>query len=464
MVPLRDEAGISLGTDQLPKLFTATLVGSLIASPLSSSFLSSGKEATIRQLYSLIGLILVAFYVLYLVSSFEPTGSFHQSVKMAFYVFLNVENLVVISALWARAADTFNADSSRRLFGFISAAATSGQLAGSLITVLVSKGSRKSSGSQPLYGLVFLSAIFMFLAAFFSVRIQRFSSKERPAFESMDPKPRSVSVSQLFTSILLITRSNYLLLLCLYLTMTYVVGSLMYFQRSLVVAASITDSNERTAFFAQVYSLSAVAIIVLQLLATGRLLSLLGISFALSCFPISCAALIGGVAHFPSTSSLAAAEVTRKILGYVLVRPAREVLFTVVSREEKYHCKLLIDSVLQRLGDSLAAAMFELLDVRLKLGQEGVAVAGFMMCIVWLIGSASLGSSFRWLSDPAASIQFLTAAAAQEDISLSIPLTQQSNLASVATAERVTAPTTYTLAVGTSSPSRRDRETKIERV
>jgi AAA family ATP:ADP antiporter len=225
------------------------------------------------------------------------------------------------------------------------------------------------------------------------------------------------------------------------------VGSLMYFQRSLVVAASIKDSNERTAFFAQVYSLSALAVIALQLLATGRLLSLLGISFALSCFPISCAALIGGIANFPSTSSLAAAEVTRKILGYVLVRPAREVLFTAVSREEKYHCKILIDSVLQRLGDSLAAGMFEILDVRLRLGQEGVAVAGVMMCLVWLIGSISLGTSFRWLTAPAASLQSLTQ---EGDLSL-FPL--QSNLSSV-----VTTPATFSLAVGTSSPSKRDRE------
>ena len=51
----------------------------------------------------------------------------------------------------------------------------------------------------------------------------------------------------------------------------------------------------------------------------------------------------------------------RKLLGYALVRPAREVLFTVVSREEKYKAKLTIDAVVQRLGDTVAALMFEVL-------------------------------------------------------------------------------------------------------
>lgn len=38
-----------------------------------------------------------------------------------------------------------------------------------------------------------------------------------------------------------------------------------------------------------------------------------------------------------------------------------QVLFTVVSREEKYSAKLVIDTVIQRLGDALAAAVFQVL-------------------------------------------------------------------------------------------------------
>lgn len=44
---------------------------------------------------------------------------------------------------------------------------------------------------------------------------------------------------------------------------------------------------------------------------------------------------------------MAAAEVGRKLLSYALARPARESLFTVVSRDEKYKAKMLLDTIVQ---------------------------------------------------------------------------------------------------------------------
>ena len=73
--------------------------------------------------------------------------------------------------------------------------------------------------------------------------------------------------------------------------------------------------------------------------------------------------LIGAIAVtlWPSPAMVAAFEVMRKLIGYAVNRPAREVLFTVVSRDEKYRAKLVIDTVVQRLGDAVAAAAFQVL-------------------------------------------------------------------------------------------------------
>ena len=71
--------------------------------------------------------------------------------------------------------------------------------------------------------------------------------------------------------------------------------------------------------------------------------------------------------------------------------PTPQVLFTVVSRTEKYSAKLVIDMVVQRLGDSIAAAAFQLLDVQLHLGVGGVAAAGCAACVAWLLASLRLG-------------------------------------------------------------------------
>ncbi len=52
-----------------------------------------------------------------------------------------------------------------------------------------------------------------------------------------------------------------------------------------------------------------------------------------------------------------------QVVAYALARPAREVLFTVVSRDEKYRAKLVLDTAVQRFGDALAAGLFHTLQV-----------------------------------------------------------------------------------------------------
>jgi AAA family ATP:ADP antiporter len=119
----------------------------------------------------------------------------------------------------------------------------------------------------------------------------------------------------------------------------------------------------------------------------------MGIPASLSAFPLFCCLALVLVAALPSTTTVAGVEVLRKVLGYSLVRPAREILFTVVSREEKYKAKVCIDTVVQRLGDALAAGAFQVLDVQLALGVVGVAAVGCPLCLLWAGIAIYLG---RW--------------------------------------------------------------------
>ena len=93
----------------------------------------------------------------------------------------------------------------------------------------------------------------------------------------------------------------------------------------------------------------------------------------------------------PRPSSVAAAELARKAAGYALARPAREVLFTALSRRERYGAKPIVDTVVQRAGDALAAGAFALLDAKLRLGPGGVAAAGAAAAGAWLAAALRLG-------------------------------------------------------------------------
>ena len=174
------------GTDTLPKLFTATLLGALLVTPLTSAFLSRPNiphEASLRQFYAVLASIMLGFYLAYYLSTVQAQAALRQltdavageglaaappppvlppgsapaaaasvqggdpsldgpqrALRAAFYIFLNVQNLVAMSACWARCADVFNAEAASRLFGFISAGrcgrAVGGGVGGRCFTLL----------------------------------------------------------------------------------------------------------------------------------------------------------------------------------------------------------------------------------------------------------------------------------------------------------------------------------------
>lgn len=63
-----------------------------------------------------------------------------------------------------------------------------------------------------------------------------------------------------------------------------------------------------------------------------------------------------------------------------------------------YACSQVIDTVIQRLGDALAAAVFQVLDVQYSLGQEGVAAAGCVACVLWMFTALALGRKHKQLA------------------------------------------------------------------
>jgi AAA family ATP:ADP antiporter len=63
----------------------------------------------------------------------------------------------------------------------------------------------------------------------------------------------------------------------------------------------------------------------------------------------------GVLAFAPSLGTIAVFQVVRRAGDYAIARPTREVLFTVVPREDRYKTKGFIDTFVYRLGDQVGA-------------------------------------------------------------------------------------------------------------
>jgi AAA family ATP:ADP antiporter len=80
----------------------------------------------------------------------------------------------------------------------------------------------------------------------------------------------------------------------------------------------------------------------------------------------------------------------RRAGNFAIARPARETLFTVISREDKYKAKNLIDTLVYRAGDQIGAWTSPALGW-LGLGLTGVSFVAAPIAAVWLFISLWLG-------------------------------------------------------------------------
>ena len=160
-----------------------------------------------------------------------------------------------------------------------------------------------------------------------------------------------------------------------------ITATILYFQQANLAASYFTDRGARTAFFAQVDLAVNVLGILLQLFATARILKWLGVGVTLAFLPVLSVFGFAAMGFAPLLSLFVLFQTVRRAGNFALTRPAREILFTAVPREDKYKAKSFIDTFVFRLGDQVGAWSYALL------GWLGLGLAA----ISWLAVPLALG-------------------------------------------------------------------------
>jgi len=176
----------------------------------------------------------------------------------------------------------------------------------------------------------------------------------------------------------------------LFLLLYAVTSTFLYFQQAAVVSHSFESRAAQTAFFASVdLGVNALTLVV-QLFLTGRILKRFGVGPTLSLLPLFSVIGFGALALVPTLASVVGFQLIRRAGNFAIARPTREVLFTVLPREDRYKAKSFIDTAVYRLGDQLGAWSFALLTF-LKLGLGAISIVAAAASVLWLINSWWLG-------------------------------------------------------------------------
>jgi ATP:ADP antiporter, AAA family len=185
-------------------------------------------------------------------------------------------------------------------------------------------------------------------------------------------------------------RSSFLLGIAAYVMILAVLATFLYFTRLQMVAGMSDDVDVRTGIFAQVDLITQSATLLLQLIVAGHIIKRFGVHVALAMVPIIIALGYIGLAIVGSFAALVFFDAVFRATQRAIMRPARETLFTVVSREDKYKSKAFIDTFVYRGGDAIGAPTEGLL-AKLGMGLAGLASVAVPLAIVWAMLGYWLG-------------------------------------------------------------------------
>jgi ATP:ADP antiporter, AAA family len=372
--PVREAMGIARGADWLPWLMTTTLVAMLIANPLYATLVSRLPR---RRFIPWVAHFFAANLLVFAALFQTLPGHGGTLLGYAFYVWLSVFNLFVVSVFWSLMADVFTEDQGKRLFGMVSMGGTLGAVAGAAVTQGLSSGAW--GFKVPPAGLMLLAVLGLELAVLCMLRLAAMFSLST-AQPSREPGP------DFKAGLRAIRHSRYLQLICAYMLLFTVASTFLYLMQGDIVARTFDDPAERTAAFAKLDFWTNVLTLAVQLLLTSRLLRGIGVSGVLLVLPLLTVLGFGALALWPSFLVLALVQVLRRGIHYAVDRPAREILYIPLGPEERYKSKAFIDTFVFRGGDFIgvwAPTLFAALMVPVSLAALGcagawVAVAGWL--------------------------------------------------------------------------------------
>jgi ATP:ADP antiporter, AAA family len=378
MRPIRDQAGVAGGVNNLQWLFTGTLVVMLLLNlPFAYLVKRLPRQRFIAITYHFFALNILLFAVLF--HAADPAQAVW--VGRAFFIWASAYNLFVVSVFWQLNVDLFSSEQGKRLFGLIAAGATVGAIVGSSTTAALAR-------HVPPMVLLLGAAVLLEAAVFCASRLSRLSA-------TLATRPRETTAEApigggVLSGISHVLRSPYLFNVGIFLLLFSITSTFLYFQQAAIVGGAFKDRAAQTEFFARVDLAVNVLTLVVQLFLTARIVVLLGVALTLGVLPALTIVGFGALTLLPTIAMIAAFQVVRRAADYAVARPARELLYTVASREDRYKAKSLIDTVVYRTGDQVGAWSVTLLRA-LGLGASQVSFAAIPLAAIWLINALWLG-------------------------------------------------------------------------
>ena len=378
--PIRDSMASDWTDAEVSVLWTLNF---FISTALVALFGFVVSKVEFRKIVPSVYLAFAISFVLFFVAVRSAPDA--ELIDKGFYLWVSVFALFHISVFWSLMADTYNKEQAGRLFAIIATGASLGGIVGPIISGLF-------VGKLGIETMMLISAVMLLLPIPIVRRLQSLKSSQLQNAElRVDDETIRIGGNPLagFKDFF---ANPYLMGIGLFIILYTGIGSFVYLEQKNLLAPY--DIETRATIYAYRDFILNTLTYVLGFFVTGRLVPRAGMKVALPLMPILLIAGMLILAFSPVLIVAVGLHIVSKAGNYGLTRPAREMLFTLVSRESRFKAKPVIDIVAYRGGDVIMGWFFTGLTQGIGLGLAAVAAVGAGIAALWAVVGYFLGRRF----------------------------------------------------------------------
>jgi len=382
--PVREQMAVGSGPDTIPYLFIGTFIAMLVATPVFGWVASRfPRRVFLPWVYLFFISNIIIFWIVF--SRAVNNGGEYIWLGRTFFVWLSVFNLFIVSVFWSFMADIYTREQGRRLFGVITAGGSIGALFGGAVT---------SALVVPIgfQNLLPISAAILLLAVLCISQLRVWVVREHEdeiteTVESGEPLGGNP-----FAGITHLLSSKYFAGIAISSVVASLLGTALYMFMAELIETAIPDANEQTRFFSNINVVTSALSLVGQMFLVKHVVSRFGIGVSLALMPAVSVMGFALLAFDPVLGVVTFLTIARRALGFGFTKPTTDMLYSVVTPEEKYKTKNFIDTAVYRGGDVIGTWTVKLMSA---LGIAGISFVMLPFAVLWTIVALWLGKDYR---------------------------------------------------------------------
>jgi len=382
--PVREAMAVGSGANTVPYLFMGTFTVMMLATPIFGWVTSRyPRRVFLPWVYLFFISNILLFWLLF--SRMLNDGTDHIWLGRVFFVWLSVFNLFVVSVFWSFMADIYTRDQGRRLFGFITAGGSIGALFGGAATstFVVQIG---------FQNLLPVAAALLSLAIFCIQQLNRWVEHDQKIEAHVTADINKPLGGNTLSGITHVFQSRYFMAIAASSVIASLLGTALYMFSIQLVEHSIPGADARTEFFSNINFWTNLFALLGQMFLVRHVVVRFGIGRSLAVLPIVSIAGFVLLAFDPVLGIVAFLTILRRALGFSFSKPTTDMLYSVVTPEEKYKTKNFIDTAVYRFGDIVGTWSVQLM---MGLGIAGVSWLMLPFALIWSTISLWLGREYK---------------------------------------------------------------------